>query len=97
VIAVLKRQGLLWGREWLQYLIVADERVRIVELEPAGFGSAFGWNLTKTIDQGPAEWPGMTAESILAFKARNPDDCDRELAPGEADRILEKHGFEVVP
>ena len=49
---------------WMQYAIVEDYKLTIVELEPAAW---FGWNIKRVTEQGQDEWPGMTAQEIKRY------------------------------
>lgn len=56
-------------RPWRQYLVITDERVAVVEMEPALLS---GWNMTKVWVQGAADWP-LSRDRIVAWKMANDD------------------------
>ena len=69
---------------WRHYFVVDESSVTIVEMVAAALG---GWK-TRHIDCAPSsrDWPGMTAEAIVAWKLRNHQavKCDEN----EAERVL---------
>lgn len=69
---------------WLQYVIVEDGQVTILEMSP----TVFGWNVARIIVQGQADWPNMTAEQIRAFKGQADDGHTQWLAADQADEIV---------
>lgn len=64
-VIVVAREGHIGTRPWLQYLIIRDESVTLLEMEPAPLG---GWNVVSILVQGEAEWPRMKAHEIWRFK-----------------------------
>jgi hypothetical protein len=75
------------GKRWLQFAIIRDNAVTIMELTPAAWG---GWNLHGVTQQGASDWPGSyTADAILAEKRRSPDTCDVEITAEEITKALD--------
>ena len=76
---------------WKQIAVVRDERIDWVELVPALLG---GWNVRREWAHTSADWPGMTADRIVAWK--------RESDPGflpatEAERTWVLKRLGLVP
>lgn len=63
---ILLREGL----QWRQYLVITDGRVAIVSMSPALLG---GWRFVGVDIQSCADWSGMTAAAITAWKLANDD------------------------
>lgn len=69
---------------WLQYAIIEDARVTILEMSPA----VFGWNVKGIVVQGATDWPNMNAEQIRAFKVQADDGRTEWLSGDQADEIV---------
>lgn len=70
---------------WRQYLVISDEQVAIVEMAPA----MLGWNLGRVSVQGSNDWPRMSRDEIVAWKARHDDRaCVAELEASFRARLL---------
>lgn len=71
---ILKREGdggrYYPAHKWLQYQIIGDGVVYIVDMVQALIA---GWNFGRVTVQGEAEWPGMSHDDIVAWKKRNDD------------------------
>lgn len=64
-MTILAREGTDPKYRWLQYMVVTDHRVAVIEMIPA----LFGWNLGKvTIQTGKDYWGDMTEAQIVAWK-----------------------------
>lgn len=68
---------------WRQCEIIDDDSVIIVDMEQAILG---GWRYGRVTRQGNAEWCGMKADAILAFKSR--DDAARDATEHERASII---------
>jgi hypothetical protein len=68
------------GKSWRQYLVITNERVAIVHMTPA---ELVGWNIHHVDIQGPDEWPGMTREAIVSWKAHTDDGHTRHVTATE--------------
>ena len=69
---------------WLQYFIVDESSVTVVEMDAAALG---GWK-TRNLDCAPSlrDWPEMTAKAIVAWKVRNHQAV--KCFENEAERVL---------
>jgi len=55
------------GDAWRQLALVVDQGIYWLELTP----TMLGYNVTRHWTHGPAEWPNMTAERIVAWRLRS--------------------------
>ena len=82
---VFKREGSSTGYQWLQFLVIEDAKVFVVDMKPAILS---GWNYDRVELQQGDDWAGMTAEEIIAWKEyQYPGDlipCD----PAQAESVL---------
>lgn len=100
VVLLAEGEGLLGRRTaWRQYLVIYDApdggRLVIVEMTPA---LVAGWNFGRVTVQGNAEWPGMDAARIVAWKAVNHPEArpvSLEDLAGFGHRLLRAAGVEV--
>jgi hypothetical protein len=99
-VTLIKRGGTITGsfgcvcRRWLQYWLVSDDHMRIVEFEPAAFG---GWRFVRVTDQGHDEGCGWSEASIVAFQDEYHDaftiPCEQD--PALIDRLLKLTQAEI--
>jgi len=66
--AILTRTYSIGRADFLEYQVIYDGRVVIVEMTRAILA---GWNIGKVICQGAADWPDMTRDQIVAWKLAN--------------------------
>lgn len=62
---VLLAEGRYGTCHWRQYLVVTDERVAVVHMEPTLWG---GWRFLRIDVQDGDAWRGMTIEAIIRYK-----------------------------
>jgi hypothetical protein len=65
IAEILIAEGRYGACHWRQYLVVTDERVVVVHMEPTIWG---GWRFLRIDVQDGEEWRGMTIDAILRYK-----------------------------
>lgn len=79
-MTLIKREGTIRGsfgrlaKRWMQYWLISDDHMRIVELDQAAFG---GWRFVSVEDQGHEAWLGWSEASIMAYHNEQEDACRR--------------------
>lgn len=63
---ILVAEGKYGTCHWRQYLVVTDERVAVVHMEPALWG---GWRFQRVDVQDGDAWRGMTTADIVRYKS----------------------------
>lgn len=85
------------GRDWRHYFIARDEGATLIEMERALFA---GWNVRKIYEQGAVDWPGMTADQIIAWKLHSNErtsECSPEVAATVLDLLARKRAEATKP
>lgn len=68
MIAAIRSSSLGASAPWKEVTLIENERVTLINMVP---GIITGWNFGRVTVQGADDWPGMSAEQILAWKTAN--------------------------